>query len=465
MAWYDGLLGATPGASEDERANLARSGLLQAGLGVLSANAQPGVAPIQAIAGGLLGGINSAQQGARQLQDDKFQQQRQQFAQTQMADQQDQMARRRSIQDLARGFVKPDGTFDMPGYQQALAQQDPETALELHKNEQQSQLVGLQTQKAQRDLNTAPTREIDMGSNKLTQEQQADGTWKTIATAGRFAPQQSAASAFAQKVALIKQYGGTDDDVKRALGITGASQAVPTLDSLSADDRAAVQAIVDGRYPVPTGKQATDPKWERLVAVAQQVDPTLDAGSYKARAAARQSFTSGKLGEQAKALNTLAGHLATLSDSLDQLGNSNIGILNSGLNLTASLGNSSRAKALGTYSTAAKAVGDEAAKVFAGGQSALGDRQEISHGLDPSQPDAQLRATLQTYAELVQSRLAAIEDQSQQALGYGSKSIQVVTPKAKKTFQKLAGGGPVHIDSGSAGADPVVDAYAKYGAK
>jgi len=440
MAWQDLFVGQQPGLSDQDRQNLARGGLLQAGLSTFAANNQPGVSPIQAIAGGLLGGIQSSQQSARQLQDDQFQQTRQQFAQAQMADQQDQMQRRRSIQDLARNFVKPDGTFDMLGYQQALAQQDPEAALELHKNEQQSQLVGLQTQKAQRDLNTAPTREIDMGNNKLTQEQQPDGTWKTIATAGRFAPQQSAASAFAQKVALIKQYGGTDDDVKRALGIAGASQAVPTLDSLSAADKATVQSIVDGRYPVPTGKQAMDPNWQRLIAVAQQVDPTLDAGSYKARAAARQQFTSGKLGEQVKALNTLAGHLSTLNESLDQLDNSDIGIFNKGLNLTAGLGNSSRAKALGTYSTAAKAVGDEAAKVFAGGQSALGDRQEISHGLDPAQPNAQLRATLQTYAELVQSRLAAIQDQSQQALGYGSKSIQVVTPKAAATFQKLAGG-------------------------
>lgn len=122
--------------------------------------------------------------------------------------------------------------------------------------------------------------------------------------------------------------------------------------------------------------------------LANQVDPTLDAGTYKSRAQARQQFTSGKLGEQVKALNTLAGHLSTLNDSLDQLDNSDFGPLNRVSNLSASLGNSSRAKALGTYSTAAKAVGDEAAKVFAGGQSALGDRQEISHGLDPNQPNA-----------------------------------------------------------------------------
>jgi hypothetical protein len=73
MSFLDGLIGPTPGATDDERSALARGGLLNAGLSILAANSQPGVTPIQAISGGLLGGINSAQQGAHQLQDDKFQ--------------------------------------------------------------------------------------------------------------------------------------------------------------------------------------------------------------------------------------------------------------------------------------------------------------------------------------------------------------------------------------------------------
>lgn len=149
---------------------------------------------MQAISGGLLSGVQSAQQGARQLQDDKFQQQRMQFQQAQMADQQDQMQRRRSIQDLAIKHVTqgPDGkpVFDQEGYMNELASLDPQAAMELRHNTIANQLAELQTQKAQRDLNTAPTRELDIGNNKVTQEQQPDGTWKTIATAGRFAPQQ-----------------------------------------------------------------------------------------------------------------------------------------------------------------------------------------------------------------------------------------------------------------------------------
>ena len=43
-------------------------GLLRAGLGILAANGRPGTTPFQAISGGLLGGLDSIQQGANDLQ-------------------------------------------------------------------------------------------------------------------------------------------------------------------------------------------------------------------------------------------------------------------------------------------------------------------------------------------------------------------------------------------------------------
>lgn len=363
-----------------------------------------------------------------------------------MQDQQQQMQRRQQIQDLALKHVStgPDGkpVFDQDGYAQELAGLDPQAALDLHQNQLKSQLEQQQVQLGQRELNTPQTRKLEQGNNLLTQEQQPDGSYKTIATAGRFAPQQSAASAFAQKVALIKQYGGTDDDVKRALGIGGSdAQATPTMDSLSAADKASVQAIVDGRYPVPTGKQAMDPNWQRLIAVAQQVDPTLDAGTYKARASARQNFTSGKIGEQIKSLNTLAHHLDEFGGAIDQLDNSNVKPLNAISNLASSTFGGQGQANLAKYNITAGAVGDELAKTFAGGQSALGDRQHNADIFNANNGNDALRASYQEAAELIQGRLQALQGQADQALGYGSHSIQVVDPKAKKLFDKFSGGG------------------------
>lgn len=81
------------------------------------------------------------------------------------------MQRRRQIQDLALKFAKPDGTFDMPGYQQALAQLDPQAAMELHHNELQGQLYEAQAQKAKAEARNKAVRQINSGNNLVTQEQ------------------------------------------------------------------------------------------------------------------------------------------------------------------------------------------------------------------------------------------------------------------------------------------------------
>lgn len=317
-----------------------------------------------------------------------------------MDDQQQQMQRRQKIQDLALNFAKADGTFDMPGYQQALMQVDPESALALHQNELQTQASQIAIQKGQRDLNTPQTRKLEQGNNLLTQEQQPDGSYKTIATAGRFAPQQSASSALAQQVQLLKQYGATDDDIKSKLGIGGGLTNTPTynpngptgddfLKTLPPNDQPVVKAVLDGRYPIPTGKAATSPEWQRVVQLATQADPTFDAGNYPARAAARKDFTSGPTSKTITGLNTLAHHINTLNSSIDGLDNGSLQTLNTvGNFFNNRTGNPKVVK----FQVAANAVADEAAKVFAGSGSALADREKLASMFDSSMSPAQLKA-------------------------------------------------------------------------
>jgi len=79
-------------------------------LGILAANGQPGTTPFQALSGGILGGLDSVQQGATNLQNSRY---RQAVMQSTMAD----MQRKQQMQAIAKKYVKPDGTFDMNGYQ------------------------------------------------------------------------------------------------------------------------------------------------------------------------------------------------------------------------------------------------------------------------------------------------------------------------------------------------------------
>lgn len=365
-----------------------------------------------------------------------------------MQDQQEQIQRRRAIQDLALKFAKPDGTFDMPGYQSALSQLDPQAAMELHQNELRNQLVGLQTQKAERDLKTAPTREIDMGNNKVTQEQQSDGSWKTIATAGRFAPQQSAASALAQQIALMKAHGATEDDIKAKLGIGGGLTNTPAynpngptgdefIKSLPSNDQPIVKAVLDGRYPIPTGKAATSPEWQRVVQLATQADPTFDAANYPARAAARKDFTSGQTSKTITGLNTLAHHIHTLDSAIDGLNNGSLQTLNAAGNFIQNRIGDPR---VNKFQVAANAVADEAAKVFAGSGSALADREKLASMFDPNMSPAQLKAATAQLAELVEGKLGGLQNQLDQGLGLGSRNIKVVSPEAKDLFDSYRGG-------------------------
>lgn len=376
-----------------------------------------------------------------------------QLQQSQLTDEQDQQQRRRNIQNLALKHVTPgpDGkpVFDQQGYITELAGIDPQAAMELHQNEIRTKVADLQAQKAQRDLNTAPTREIDMGNNKVTQEQQADGSWKTIATAGRFAPQQSEGSAFAQRVKLIKQYGGTDDDVRQMLGIGGGLTNTPAynpngptgddfIKTLPANDQPIVKSVIDGRYPIPTGKAATSPEWQRVVQLATQADPTFDAGNYPARAAARKDFTSGPTSKTITGLNTLAHHISTLDSAIDGLNNGKLPWANA-------VGNAFQSKTgdprVNKFQVAANAVADEAAKVFAGSGSALADREKLASMFDPNMSPAQLKAATAQLSELVEGKLGGLQNQLDQGLGIGSRNIQVVSPEARKLFDSYRGGG------------------------
>jgi hypothetical protein len=304
----------------------------------------------------------------------------------------------------------------MPGYQTALMQLDPEAALDLHKNELQTQAQQLAIQKGQRDLSVAPTRELDVGNNKVTQELQPDGTWKQLASAGRFAPQQSASSALAQQVQLLKQYGATDDDIKQKLGIGGGLTNTPTynpngptgddfLKTLPPNDQPIVKAVLDGRYPIPTGKAATSPEWQRVVQLATQADPTFDAGNYPARAAARKDFTSGPTSKTITGLNTLAHHINTLNSSIDGLDNGKYPRINAIGNAFQSGTGDPR---VNKFQVAANAVADEAAKVFAGSGSALADREKLASMFDPSMSPAQLKAATAQLSQLVEGKLGGL---------------------------------------------------------
>ena len=313
--------------------------------------------------------------------------------------------------------------------------------MELHRNTLQNKLLELQAQ-------TPALRKIEQGNNIVTQEQQPDGSYKTIATAGRFAPQQSEGSALMQKIAVARKLGATDDDVKQMLGFGGGLANVPAFNpngptgdafikTLPANDQPIVRAVLDGRYPIPVGKAATSPEWQRVVQLATQADPTFDAGNYPARAAARKDFTSGPTSKTITGLNTLAHHISTLNSAIDGLNNGKLQTLNAVGNF---VNNRIGDPRVNKFQVAANAVADEAAKVFAGSGSALADREKLASMFDPNMSPAQLKAATAQLAELVEGKLGGLQNQLDQGLGLGARSIQVASPEAKEFFDSYRSG-------------------------
>ncbi|MDQ0010539.1 hypothetical protein J2T07_002729 [Luteibacter jiangsuensis] len=372
-----------------------------------------------------------------------------------MADQQEQMQRRRAIQDLALKHVTPgpDGkpVFDQQGYVAELASMDPQAAMELHQNELRNKLTELQTQKTQDELNT---RDITQGSNVLHQTRpSADAPWVTESTAPRWQRPSGGGgeqTAIERNAGFLMKQGYSREQALQALGLPlpggttdaqGYAPGTPNgedfLKTLPADRQGVVRAVVEGRYPVPTGKAATSPWWQSVVQDAQQVDPTFEAGSYQARAAARKDFTSGATAKNITALNTVAHHLDQLLEQGKQLNNGRFPLWNSIAN---SAGTHVGKDAVNNYNLNADAVADELAKVFAGSSGALADREQIRSRLDASLSPTQQEGFGRTAASLIEGRLAGLQAQLDQGLGYGSKNIQLVSPDANALFTKFKGG-------------------------
>ncbi|WP_333679855.1 lytic transglycosylase domain-containing protein [Dyella sp.] len=259
----------------------------------------------------------------------------------------------------------------------------------------------------------------------------------------------SQGTALERDIKYLTDRGMTYDEALHAKGINTGGPAVDPIDpnapvgdaylqSLPTDRRNIVKAVVDGRYPIPTGKQAMSPQWATIIRDAQQVDPDLDGGNYSARVKARREWTSGKDASTTASLNMTAGHLGELADAIRELDNSNFALINAAGTKKAEAMGGQRAKALGNYRIAAKALGDEVAKLFAGGQSGVGDREEFMKLFDPNAPADTQRANLITAVKLIQSRIEAQQDKRDQALGEGGKSIQVLSPKSRQLFDTFA---------------------------
>jgi LysM repeat protein len=173
-----------------------------------------------------------------------------------------------------------------------------------------------------------------------------------------------------------------------------------------------------------------------VVALASQYDPSYDSKQYSTRQALIKNFTSGNYSQNINALNTVTGHLGTLTDTFNKLGNANFTPYNFVKNSVLPVfGINSQAGAGLNLS----AVSGELANIFK--KSGATDVEIKNLGtLNNNSTPADLKSYIDTASHLMQSRISALSDTYTSGMGKAPPT-PFLSQNSVKTLQKLQAAG------------------------
>lgn len=198
-----------------------------------------------------------------------------------------------------------------------------------------------------------------------------------------------------------------------------------------------VDAIVQGRMQMPTGFALRSPYWQDVIERVAVKDPNFDASKYAARAAARRTFSSGPEARNVTALNTVIGHLGTLDEAATALGNKDLRAFNVVANrLATELGD----PRINNFDTAKQAVAEETMRVFRQVGASESEARMWGERISSSGSPAQLRGTIATLGELLDSRVKAIAQQYERTVNQEGNPARV-DPRNEETLRRLRQGG------------------------
>jgi len=263
---------------------------------------------------------------------------------------------------------------------------------------------------------TAPMTQVEQA--KLTEEQRHNRQTESIGQQGLDLKKQEA-NPFGAGTAGGNPNGPKGEDYLATLPGPVAAQ---------------VKALAEGRMAFPGGFALKSPYWQQMISAVSQYDPSFDAVNYNARQKTRNDFTSGKSATSINALNTVIGHLQTLSDAADGLNNSSIPGVNKLTNFLASNTGDPRVK---VFNTAKKAVVDELTRAYRGTGGSEADIKSWAENIDAANSPEQLHSVIAQMGHLLESKVTALGEQYNQGMGTTANPIQLVTPHARGVLTKL----------------------------
>lgn len=201
----------------------------------------------------------------------------------------------------------------------------------------------------------------------------------------------------------------------------------PLLSTLDPATASQVKAMAEGRMALPNGMSMRSPQAQKLLGLTAQYDPTFDVANAPARTAARKAFTSGAQGKNITSFNTALGHLGTLAQRTEDLHNSSLPLWNGVANLAESATGDPRVT---NFNVAKQAVVDELERAFKGTGGNVHEIRQWEDTINSSRSPAQLRGAIGQAADLLNSRIGAIRDSYNAAMGTTDQPLPMLNQHA-----------------------------------
>lgn len=248
--------------------------------------------------------------------------------------------------------------------------------------------------------------------------------------------------------------GLNDDGTPIAATAASVVSGPEFLKTLPDKDARMARAIAEGRVDLPKGRQASDPNWMRWTEQAMQYDPDLDQSNVTSRRSTRRDFTSGSNAKNITAINTALGHLESLAKDADALDNfGDLGPMTGTANrIRYKILEESGDPRTSKFKQSRDAVANELMRVFRQVGASTTEIKEWQDNISASQSPDQFKASIQTAAELLGSRLSAMNDSYQRGMGSSSDVFELLSPHAREIFSRY-GIGPGNPEGGDGGDD------------
>ena len=244
-------------------------------------------------------------------------------------------------------------------------------------------------------------------------------------------------------------YNKRTGELKQAAGISGSDfGGLQGKDLLAAVQKTSpavasqVTAIIEGRAPYPTGSRL-NPVQQQVKELVTQVDPTFEAGNSGARIKVRNEFNTGGPNSPAAAItagNTAIQHLGHLSDEAEKLGNFDSGIpgnnyVNEAKNAIAR--SAGGGIAAGNFDSIRNKYIEEATKFYRGTGGNESDLQRDIAALNSAQSPSQLRDVIKTQADLMQSKINALQERWKHGMGPLVEDFPIIHPESQSAIDRI----------------------------